>query len=175
MITINPLEPYYRLDDDNYQKGPLDALFVLQWVALLFVLREYTIRWLLRPLGEKMIPEQSSKKERNKNVVRFTEQSWSCLYYIFFWSWGMTLVLNSSFSPMNNEWTKYFWTQYPHLTMTKINKIYYLTQAAFWVQQLFVLNIEKRRKDHWRTFLYHLKCPLKTLQKCSHIIVSLYH
>lgn len=150
MITINPFEPYYRIDESNYAKGPLDAVFVLQWVAILLVLREYTIRWLLRPLGNKLVSTKTTQKERNKNIARFTEQSWSCLYYIFFWSWGMSLVLNSPFSPVNEEWTKHFWLNYPHLNMTKISKVYYLTQAAFWVQQLFVLNIEKRRKDHWR-------------------------
>ena len=150
MITINPLEPYYRIDEGKYAKGPLDAVFVLQWVAILLVLREYTIRWLLRPLGDRLVSTKTSHKERNKNIVRFTEQSWSCLYYIFFWSWGMSLVLDSPFSPANQDWTKHFWLHYPHLYMSRLNKLYYLTQAAFWVQQLFVLNIEKRRKDHWR-------------------------
>ncbi|TIB16718.1 hypothetical protein E3P89_00240 [Wallemia ichthyophaga] len=155
MITINPFEPYYRLDESSYAKGPLDAVFVLQWVAILLVLREYTIRWLLRPLGKQLVSMNTSQKERHKNIARFTEQSWSCLYYMFFWSWGMSLVLKSPFSPLYDDWTQHFWLDYPHTKMNKINKIYYLAQAAFWVQQLFVLNIEKRRKDHWQMFTHH--------------------
>jgi len=35
-------------------------------------------------------------------------------------------------------------------------KWYYLVQTAFWLQQLFVVNIEERRKDHWQMFTHHV-------------------
>lgn len=35
-------------------------------------------------------------------------------------------------------------------------KLYYLSQTAFWVQQIFVINIEERRKDHWQMFAHHI-------------------
>jgi acyl-CoA-dependent ceramide synthase len=35
-------------------------------------------------------------------------------------------------------------------------KLYYLSQTAFWVQQIFVINVEERRKDHWQMFTHHI-------------------
>jgi acyl-CoA-dependent ceramide synthase len=31
-----------------------------------------------------------------------------------------------------------------------------LSQWAFWIQQLLVINIEERRKDHWQMLTHHL-------------------
>lgn len=35
-------------------------------------------------------------------------------------------------------------------------KWYILSQWAFWIQQLLVINIEERRKDHWQMLTHHL-------------------
>jgi acyl-CoA-dependent ceramide synthase len=35
-------------------------------------------------------------------------------------------------------------------------KTYYLIQLAFWFHQLLVLNLEKRRRDHYAMMLHHL-------------------
>ena len=35
-------------------------------------------------------------------------------------------------------------------------KAYMLAQLAFWVQQIIVINIEERRKDHWQMFSHHI-------------------
>jgi acyl-CoA-dependent ceramide synthase len=35
-------------------------------------------------------------------------------------------------------------------------KGYMLGQLSFWVQQLLVINIEERRKDHWQMLAHHL-------------------
>lgn len=35
-------------------------------------------------------------------------------------------------------------------------KGYMLAQLAFWVQQILVINIEERRKDHWQMFSHHI-------------------
>jgi acyl-CoA-dependent ceramide synthase len=34
--------------------------------------------------------------------------------------------------------------------------VYYLIQCAFWIQQVWVLNVEDRRKDHWQMFSHHI-------------------
>lgn len=34
-------------------------------------------------------------------------------------------------------------------------KGYILAQLAFWVQQVLVINIEERRKDHWQMLTHH--------------------
>ena len=35
-------------------------------------------------------------------------------------------------------------------------KGYVLAQWAFWLQQIIVINIEERRKDHWQMFSHHI-------------------
>jgi len=40
--------------------------------------------------------------------------------------------------------------------MRPLVKWYYLVQFAFFLQQLFVINIEARRKDHWQMFAHHI-------------------
>jgi len=40
------------------------------------------------------------------------------------------------------------WTNFPTRNITALVKWYYLVQIAFWLQQLFVVNIEERRNDH---------------------------
>lgn len=35
-------------------------------------------------------------------------------------------------------------------------KGYILAQWSFWLQQILVINIEERRKDHWQMFSHHI-------------------
>ena len=37
-----------------------------------------------------------------------------------------------------------------------MRKFYILVQFAFWLQQMMVINMEKRRKDHWQMFTHHI-------------------
>lgn len=48
------------------------------------------------------------------------------------------------------------WTHFPTASMTPTMKWYYLVQFAFWLQQIVVVNIEERRKDHWQMFTHHI-------------------
>lgn len=49
--------------------------------------------------------------------------------------------------------------------MDTLMKWYQLIQLAFWLQQIFVVNIEPRRKDHWQMFSHHILTI--TLVYCS--------
>lgn len=40
--------------------------------------------------------------------------------------------------------------------MDGLMKGYVLAQWAFWLQQIIVINIEDRRKDHWQMFSHHI-------------------
>jgi very-long-chain ceramide synthase len=51
---------------------------------------------------------------------------------------------------------KELWTNFPYRLLKPRVKWYYLVQFAFWLQQLFVLNIEEHRKDHWQMFTHHI-------------------
>lgn len=48
------------------------------------------------------------------------------------------------------------WTDWPTRELPGITKVYVLGQWAFWLQQLIVINIEERRKDHWQMFTHHI-------------------
>ena len=48
------------------------------------------------------------------------------------------------------------WTGWPDRELDGIMKRYMLAQLAFWLQQLIVINIEERRKDHWQMFTHHI-------------------
>lgn len=48
------------------------------------------------------------------------------------------------------------WTAWPDREIGGIMKGYMLAQWAFWVQQIIVINIEERRKDHWQMFSHHI-------------------
>lgn len=51
---------------------------------------------------------------------------------------------------------KELWTDWPNREMGGLLKLYMLAQWAFWLQQIVVINIEDRRKDHWQMFSHHL-------------------
>lgn len=48
------------------------------------------------------------------------------------------------------------WTDWPLRELDSQFKWYYLVQFAFWLQQIFVLNIEPRRKDFHQMFAHHI-------------------
>jgi acyl-CoA-dependent ceramide synthase len=48
------------------------------------------------------------------------------------------------------------WSAFPTRSMTGLFKLYYLAQFGFWLQQILVINIEERRKDHWQMFTHHI-------------------
>ncbi len=44
---------------------------------------------------------------------------------------------------------------YPHMPVAGPLKIYYLTETAFYLHQMLVLNAEAKRKDHWQMMAHH--------------------
>ncbi|KAG5440553.1 hypothetical protein PCK2_000378 [Pneumocystis canis] len=51
---------------------------------------------------------------------------------------------------------KQLWIQYPQIKLKRYVKWYYLVQFSFWIQQIFVLNIERRRKDYFGMLFHHI-------------------
>jgi len=51
---------------------------------------------------------------------------------------------------------KELWTGWPNRELDGGMKWYYLVQFAFWQQQILVVNIEERRKDHWQMLSHHV-------------------
>lgn len=61
------------------------------------------------------------------------------------------------------------WSDFPTRDVDGLVKYYYLVASAFWLQQLVVVNIEERRKDHWQMFTHHLiTCALMFGSYCYH-------
>lgn len=48
------------------------------------------------------------------------------------------------------------WTDWPNREVDGLMKFYILAQWAFWLQQMIVINIEERRKDHWQMLSHHI-------------------
>jgi acyl-CoA-dependent ceramide synthase len=57
----------------------------------------------------------------------------------------------------NPHWLnmKELWTAWPSRDLGGIMKTYLLVQWAFWLQQIIVIHIEERRKDHWQMLTHH--------------------
>lgn len=47
------------------------------------------------------------------------------------------------------------WAQWPARNVSGIMKWYLLVQLSFWLQQILVINIEERRKDHYQMSTHH--------------------
>ena len=58
----------------------------------------------------------------------------------------------------SNYWLdlRQMWTGWPNREMSGMAKWYYLVQFAFWLQQILIVNIEERRKDHVQMFTHHI-------------------
>jgi acyl-CoA-dependent ceramide synthase len=48
------------------------------------------------------------------------------------------------------------WRDYPHIPLAGPLKFYYLTQTAFYIHQILILNAEARRKDHVQMMMHHV-------------------
>lgn len=55
------------------------------------------------------------------------------------------------------------WQNYPHIPLAGPFKFYYLTQSAFYLHQILILNAEAHRKDHWQMMTHHIITSLLIL------------
>jgi len=92
--------------------------------------------------------ERSPEARRIRHAtIRFAEQGWLAIYYLFQWSLGMYLYYHL---PSN------IWTGYPHIPLAGIVKLYYLMQISLYVHLVLLLNAEAPRKDHWQMMAHHV-------------------
>ncbi|KIP07692.1 hypothetical protein PHLGIDRAFT_70559 [Phlebiopsis gigantea 11061_1 CR5-6] len=102
--------------------------------------------------AEVVITKQEARKVRRR-VLRFAEQGWSFVYYTLQWLYGMYVHWNLPTSVWNPVAV---WENYPHIPLAGPLKLYYLTQSAFYLHQILILNAEARRKDHWQMMTHHV-------------------
>lgn len=162
-----------------YGKGPADALFVLFCALAFTIAREIIMRYVLATSVRWYLSRQSTpppgvkgKKERKRRehvVQRFAEQGWSFLYCTCSWSLGTVSLDFKRVQSVSSSLTQYIlsllpsplsptslWGTYPNTPIPQLTKFYYLAQLGWWFHQIYVLNTEKRRHDHWQMFSHHV-------------------
>jgi very-long-chain ceramide synthase len=137
---------YYNPKTGTYALGWDDIFFVFYWIIVFTGARCATMDYLLTPVAA------WAGLSKKKMKMRFAEQTWIILYYGTFWGTGMYIMYTSDY------WLnlRALWKDWPTREMDGLAKWYYLVQFAFWLQQIAVVNIEERRKDHWQMFTHHI-------------------
>ncbi|KAJ7784888.1 TLC domain-containing protein [Mycena maculata] len=166
-------------DSAYYNTGPKDVCLLITCMAVMAVLRdalrlgvfEPLARWKLtrdirrnhskimtgngRANGNSHTNGAVSKSElrhMQRSVLRFAEQGWPAVYYPLQWFYGLYVNYNISVDIFHPET---LWLGYPHIPLAAPAKIYYLTQTAFSLHQILILNAEAPRKDHWQMMAHH--------------------
>ncbi|WOO81050.1 Sphingosine N-acyltransferase lag1 [Vanrija pseudolonga] len=153
-----------------YDKGINDVYFVIGVAIGLTALRHLLMMWVFYPIGRLVVPlpaleshkgqstsatvkqKRSQDRKHHHNLVRFAEQAWSLGYCTFTWTLS-TIVLRSV---PNYTSPEELWGTYPFFPIPALTKFVYLLQLGWWNHQIYVINAEKRRKDHWQMFGHHV-------------------
>ncbi|KAH6718484.1 TLC domain-containing protein [Leptodontidium sp. MPI-SDFR-AT-0119] len=137
---------YYNADSGAYRAGWNDAWMVFFWIVVFTGLRAAVMEYILTPLAKK----GGVKTQRDQ--TRFAEQAWLWIYATSAWTLGLYIISNSDYM-----WNfKELWTNWPNREMDGLRKWYTLVQYAFWLQQILVIHLEERRKDHWQMLAHHI-------------------
>ncbi|KAH1493835.1 hypothetical protein LV164_007566 [Aspergillus fumigatus] len=136
---------YYQPSEGVYVQGFDDVYFVVSSAITFTAVRAIAIEWIFRPAAR-----YAGLKRKASN--RFAEQAWMWMYYAFFWTFGMYIWKNSYY------WMdfKAIWAQWPARGISANLKWYLLAQLSFWFQQILVINMEERRKDHYQMLTHHI-------------------
>ncbi|KAJ4298378.1 Sphingosine N-acyltransferase lag1 [Collariella sp. IMI 366227] len=137
---------YYNPGTGNYGIGWADGHLLLFCIVLFTGLRAATMEYILAPFAK------SQGMQKRKDITRFSEQAWLGVYYAVFWPLGLYVYRQSpAYMTLRG-----LWTGWPDRELTGLMKGYMLAQLAFWLQQMLVIHIEERRKDHWQMFSHHI-------------------
>ncbi|GAB5591575.1 sphingosine N-acyltransferase lag1 [Umbelopsis nana] len=132
-----------------YGKGAWDLMFLFFYINVFTMARAACMQYVLMPLA---VAGGVSKKKR----TRFAEQMWTVIYYSTSFTVGVHLAYNSPYWFNTSE----FWNGYPHIYHTKLFKYYYVIQFSYWLQQIFVLQVEAPRKDYRELVMHHINTLL---------------
>lgn len=153
---IPSLQPYtqkflhiqYLSDNGLARIGVNDVYFAIYWVVLLVFVRAFLMEYAFRPFAL-----YSGQIKSKKALIRFSEQAWSMFYYTTSFLFGVYLLVYQSDYLYS---VKNVWVGWPHYELTVLMKSYYLIQFSSWLSQIYVLNVEERRKDHYQMFTHHI-------------------
>lgn len=144
------VKPSYHIEGtDQYGKGENDFYFVGFYALFFTFLREFVMCVILRPLAGILGVKKPHK------VNRFMEQGYAMFYYGLSGPFGLYVMKSL---PIWFFETAPLYETYPHKTHDWYFKVFYLGQAAFWVQQsvVLLLQLEKPRKDFYELILHHI-------------------
>ena len=129
--------------DGPYGMGPQDLKLVLGFVVFFTAIRAASLDYLLKPLAIRL------GITKPMTQIRFAEQSYMIFYYTLYWSWGLRLFMKHTPAEVDGVDTLsvFLWSGFPQLRLDASLKCYYISQFAFWSQQIAVLHLERRRKD----------------------------
>lgn len=131
-----------------YAIGTDDIYYVLFWVVTLTFLRSAVMQYVFTPLAV-----HGCKIRLRKAITRFAEQGWSNFYYTCLFALGVYLYVGLPYWVMKLD---HLYIGWPHHQLAPLFKKYYLILIAFWIQQMIVIQLEERRKDHWQMFSHHV-------------------
>jgi acyl-CoA-dependent ceramide synthase len=140
-----PLENVYGI-------GPQDLKLVFGFMTFFTATRVAVMDYVLKPLAIRL------QVLKPKTHTRFAEQSYMIVYYTVFWSWGLKIFIDNTPTETSGiqDLLISLWSAFPQLRLQVSLKLYYLSQLAFWLQQVAVLHLESRRKDHFQMLLHHV-------------------
>lgn len=140
-----PLESLYGI-------GPQDLKLALGFMTFFTAARVAVMDYVLKPLAVKLRVSKPSTQ------TRFAEQSNMIIYYTIFWSWGLKIFIENTPTETHgvHELLISLWNGFPQLHLQATLKLYYFSQLAFCMQQVAVLHLESRRKDHFQILLHHI-------------------
>lgn len=132
--------------NEVYDIGFDDIYLVAYWVVMFTFLRSFLMKWVWGPFGRYVL------KMGKKAEIRFTEQSWTFHCCTTSFICGMVIFYKSPYwNDIDNVYRGW-----PHDDLPGYFKAYYLIEVGFWLQQIFVLNIEEHRKDHYQMLSHHI-------------------
>ncbi|KAF7196286.1 Sphingosine N-acyltransferase lag1 [Pseudocercospora fuligena] len=134
----------------QYGIGPRDIYLVGSFIIYFTGFRAFMMDYALIPLA-------GYCGLRRKAKTRFAEQAYMLVYYVIYWFWGLALFVRDTPADVQSleDLLVSLWTNFPRLLMPGGIKMYYLTQSAFWFQQIVVIHLEERRKDHYQMLTHH--------------------
>ncbi|KAK0279696.1 Sphingosine N-acyltransferase lag1 [Friedmanniomyces endolithicus] len=129
-----------------YGQGTRDMYLVASFIVVFTALRAFALDFLLLPLAGWCRIEKKKGK------------FYMMVYYILYWGWGALLFVRDTPSDVRDVEGLLIslWGGFPTLLLDTGMKLYYLSQFAFWIQQIVVLHIEERRKDHFQMLTHHI-------------------
>ncbi|KAK5111720.1 hypothetical protein LTR85_011765 [Meristemomyces frigidus] len=135
-----------------YDVGERDIYLMASFIVFFTALRAFLLDYVLMPVAG------WAGIDKRKGRIRFAEQSYMMIYYLIYWTWGLLLFIHETPSGVHDLRSLLIslWSGWPYLYLSASMKVYYVSQLAFWIQQVVVIHIEERRKDHMQMLTHHI-------------------